>query len=66
MASQVAKEYIEQLISVYQRFIERVTEGDLTNSLTLSINDGFVTQLGMKVWAESPRNLPGPCRLFDR
>lgn len=36
MQSQVAKDYIESVISKYQRFVEQVTNGDLTGQLDLS------------------------------
>jgi methyl-accepting chemotaxis protein len=38
MASQVAKEYIEQVINQYHAFIGRVAEGDLTARLNMSTN----------------------------
>jgi methyl-accepting chemotaxis protein len=38
MASQVAKEYIENVINEYRAFVARVSEGDLTARLNISAN----------------------------
>jgi methyl-accepting chemotaxis protein len=39
MASQVAKEYLENIINEYRSFVARVSEGDLTAQLTLDHSD---------------------------